>query len=174
MSRVGTWSNRSGEGTRGFTLLELTIVIFILGVTSLFVFPRLSSFGSGDLKRTSRHFAGLIQRLAQEASMTRKTYRLYYSLESGAYWVAVLKESGEFVETTDPMIGRRTLPRDISFEDVVTPQQGKVNRGEAFTQFYPVGVEKSWIHLKEGGGRRWTLIIHSLTGRVKVYDAYVD
>jgi Tfp pilus assembly protein FimT len=150
------------------------LVVVILGISALFVLPRFSSFGEGDLKTTSRRFSGLIQHLAQEASSTRKTYRLYFNLDNGAYWVTVLKENGEFVESTDPLVARRTLPRNISFEDVVTPQQGKVSQGEAFTQFYPVGSEKSWIHLKKGDDRRWTLVINSLTGRVKVYDEYVD
>ncbi|WDT76461.1 MAG: prepilin-type N-terminal cleavage/methylation domain-containing protein [Candidatus Manganitrophus sp.] len=159
--------------SKGFTLLELMLVVFILSVTALFVFPRVSSFGATDLKRTARHFAGLIQHLAQESSTTKQTYRLYFNLENGAYWAAALGENGEFVETTDPMTRRRVLPKEISFEDVVTPAQGKVNEGEAFMQFYPVGVEKVWIHLKQGE-RQWTLVVNPLTGRVKVMDEYVD
>ncbi|SRR5579884_404378 len=157
----------------GFTLLELMLVVFILGITALLIFPRVASFGAGDLKWTSRHFAGLIQHLAQESSSTKQTYRLYFNLENGAYWVASLRDSGEFVEMTDPMLARRVLPKEVSFEDVVTPQQGKVNEGEAFMQFYPVGVENAWIHLKQGE-RKWTLVVNPLTGRVKVYDEYVD
>ncbi|MBI3805070.1 MAG: prepilin-type N-terminal cleavage/methylation domain-containing protein [Nitrospirae bacterium] len=159
--------------SKGFTLLELMLVVLIMAVVALFVFPRISSFGAGDLKWTARHFAGLIQYLAQESSTTKQTYRLYFNLENGAYWVGTLKGDGEFVETTDPMTSRRILPREVSFVDVVTPQQGKVNQGEAFMQIYPVGLEKAWIHLKQGD-RKWTLVVNPLTGRVKVYDEYVD
>ena len=149
------------------------LVVLILGITALLIFPRLSSFGAGDLKWTSRHFAGLIQYLAEESSSTKQSYRLYFNLENGAYWAATLKENGEFAEMTDPMVARRVLPKEISFEDVVTAQQGKVNEGEAFMQFYPVGVDKAWIHLKQGE-RRWTLVVNPLTGRVKVFNEYVD
>jgi general secretion pathway protein H len=174
MSKAGTSiKGRTGRLSSGFTLLELLLVILILGMTAALVLPRVASMGAGDLKWTSRHFAGLIQHLANESSKTKQTYRLYYNLENGAYWVAALKESGEFVEVTDPFIARRVLPQQISFEDVVTPQQGKVDHGEAFTQFYPMGVEKTWIHLKEGS-RKWTLVINPLTGRVKVFNEYVD
>lgn len=173
MQARAEFRQRDTRKAAGFTLLELLLVIVVLGVTAALILPRLSSFGTGDLKWTSRRFAGLIQHLAQESSKTKKIYRLYYNLENGAYWVAALKEDGEFAEVTDPFIARRVLPREISFEDVVTPQQGKVDHGEAFTQFFPIGVEKSWIHLKQGS-RKWTLVINPLTGRVKVFDEYID
>lgn len=169
----GRVKRRKPGGAGGFTLLELMLVVLILGITALLVVPRVSSFGSGDLKWTSRQFARLIQYLAQESSTTKQTYRLYYNLENGAYWVAALKENGEFVETSDPLMARRVLPRNILFEDVITVQQGKVTEGEAFTQFFPVGVEKTAIHLKQGE-RKWTLVINSLTGRVKIFDEYVE
>lgn len=158
----------------GFTLIELILVVFILGTAALLVAPRLSSFGAGSLKGASRHFAGLIQYIAQESSVTKQSYRLYYDLRKGAYWVAVGQEAGEFVsyvETSDPLMGRRLLPKGISFEDVITAQQGRVTEGEAFTQFYPVGVDKSLIHLREGE-ERWTLEINPLTGGVRVYSEY--
>lgn len=161
------------EKRGGFTLLELMLVVTILGILAMVIFPRISSFGTGNMKWTARHLAGLIQHLAQESVSRKKTFRLYYNLENEAYWSAVLEENREFVPTGDPLAPRRVLPKGISFEDVITPQQGKVREGEAFTQFYPVGVEKSWIHLKQGD-RVWTLVINPLTGRVKVFEKYVE
>ncbi len=161
------------EKRNGFTLLELMLVIAILGILAMVLFPRMSSFGSGNMKRTARHFAALIQHLAQESVSRKKTFRLNYNLENEAYWSEVLGENLAFGPTGDPLAPRRVLPKGISFEDVITPQQGKVREGEAFTQFYPVGVEKTWIHLKQGD-RLWTLVINPLTGRVKVFEKYVE
>ncbi|MFY9270522.1 MAG: prepilin-type N-terminal cleavage/methylation domain-containing protein [Candidatus Manganitrophaceae bacterium] len=169
------------EEEGGFTLLELMLVVLILGLTSLFVLPRIVSFGSGDLKPTARRIAGLIEHLTRESSTTKQIYRLYFNLENGAYWTAMRKERGpvggpvvvEFVEMTDSMAARRLLPKGISFEDVVTPQQGKVKEKEAFMEFYPFGVERVSIHLKQGE-RQWTLVVNPLTGRTKVFDKYVD
>ena len=157
----------------GFTLLELLIVITILGTLAMVIFPRMSSFGAGNMKWTARHLAGLIRHLAQESVSRKKTFRLVYNLENEAYWSEVLGENREFTPTGDPLAPRRVLAKGISFEDVITPQQGKVREGEAFTQFYPVGVEKTWIHLKQGD-RIWTLVINPLTGRVKIFEKYVE
>lgn len=156
----------------GFTLLELIIVITILGIAALMVLPKFSAFGLNKGKSSTRHLAGLIQHLAQESVATKKTYRLYYDLEAEAYSVKILSGQ-EFIPISDVLISGRTLPKGMSFEDVVTPRHGKVQDGEAYTTFFNLGVEKTVIHLRDGQDI-WTLMINGLTGRVKVIDRYVD
>lgn len=159
-------------GKQGFTLLELMLVLLILSITAMMVFPKLSSFGAGNLKRTVRHLSGLIQYLAQESASTKQVYRLRYDLEQASYWVDAFQKNREFAAATDPLLARRSLPEGIRFEDVVTPR-GKVNQGEAYTDIFKMGVEKTAIHLQEGE-KIWTLAVNPLTGRVKVYDRYVE
>ena len=164
-----TSSRREG----GFTLLELMLVIVILGITAMMVLPRVASFGAGRLKRESRRLSGLIAHLAQESSVTKRTFRLYYDLDGEAYWVQALQANREFAASADPLAARRALPEGVAFEDVVTPRHGKVREGEAYTEFFPLGVEKTTIHLKSGEAV-WTLAVNPLTGRVKVTDRYID
>ena len=178
--------NRGGKGSTaggvsvtryaGFTLLEVMLVVLLLGVVALFVLPRAASFGKADLNRTARQLVGLVGHLASESAATGRVYRIYYHIDRGDYWVTVgqvTDSSIEFVEYVSPLTARRALPEGIFFEDVVTPQQGKVSHGEAFTQFYPVGVDRSLIHLRDKK-QRWTLEIHPLTGRVKIHEGYVE
>ncbi len=166
---------RGGRGD-GFTLIEVMLVTFLFGLIALLIFPKIGSFGKKDLKQTARHLSQLIGYLAQESAATRQIYRLYYHIGRGEYWVAVGKpglDTIEFVEQTDNVGRRRALPPDIAFEAVVTSERGKVTEGEAFTQFYPVGVDKSFIHLKDHD-RTWTLEVQSLTGRVKIHEGYIE
>lgn len=139
----------------------------------LWVMPKLASFGDRDLKWSARRLAGLVRHLASETSATKHLHRLYYDLSEERYYVKVLEETGEYVDTGDPLMIGETLPEGIVFEDVATADAGKVTEGKTYTQFYPFGVEKSWIHLKAGGAQ-WSLEVHPLTGRVKIYDRYVD
>lgn len=171
--KAGT-STKTGVLRRsaGFTLLELVIIITILGITALMVFPKLSAFGVNKGKGATRHLTRLIQHLAEEAASTKAVYRLHYDLEADAYSVKVL-QGREFVPFSSALVSNQKLPKGLSFEDVVTPRHGKVMDGEAYTEFFPLGVEKTTIHLKDGE-RIWTLMINGLTGRVKVFDQYVD
>ena len=171
---------RGGE-QHGFTLIELVVVLMILGMMAAVIIPRVASFSAGDLQRVSRRLSGGIQHLTQESAATKKTYRLYFNLDSNEYWTAILRGSGEVVTVKeDNTITRRTLPDGIEFEDVVTVQHGKVIDGEVFATFHPVGVEAMTIHLKqqatqEGGlDQHYTLQVNPLTGRVTVSDSYLD
>ena len=46
-SKVGTWN-------RGYTLIELSIILILLGVILLFALPKLDSIGDVRLRSTAR------------------------------------------------------------------------------------------------------------------------
>jgi type II secretory pathway pseudopilin PulG len=162
----------------GFTLIELIVIIMILGMTALLVIPRIRAFHAGETKRTSRHLASLIQQLTQDSASTKERYRLYFNLDTDEYWTVLVeekvRESDGAVFLDEKQIGKRShLPAGISFEDVITAQNGKVTQGDVFSEFYPVGIESMIIHLAEGESK-WTLIANPLTGRVKISDLYLE
>ncbi len=169
-------TSKAGISTKrqdaGFTLLELVIIITILGITALMVFPKLSAFNINKGKGATRHLVRLIQHLAEESAATKQVFRLHYDLEENNYSVKVL-QGREFIPFSDSLASGGKLPKGLSFEDIITPRHGKVLEGDAFTEFFPLGVEKTVIHLKDGE-RSWSLMINGLTGRVKVFDEYVD
>lgn len=158
---------------RGFTLLEILIVLLIISAALLWVAPRLSSFQAQDLPWTARHLSGWIRHVADSASMTHRTFRLHYQIDAGRYWTTLLSEGGAETEPTDPLMRQQTLPHGIVFDDVVTAGRGKISAGETVTEVAPFGVEKTWIHLR-AADKRWSLSVHPLTGRVTVFDRYVD
>ena len=159
----------------GFTLIELVLVIFIMGLLLAMVFPKLTSFGRGDLKLTSRHFIHTVQLLADRATATRRLYRLNYDLDNQQYWATVLQGDGEFVPVDPTIMTPVSLLEPVRIKDVTTLRQGEVTLGKAYTQFYPTGmVEKTLLHLTRGDQHDVTLIIKPLTGRVKVMEGYVE
>ena len=146
------------------------MVILIIGIVASVVMPRISAFSGGGLRETTRHLAGTFRFLAEESASTHKRFRLRYDLKEGTYWVEKQNADGDFAQEG----AKRFLDRGVSFEDVVTLQQGKVTTGETFTDFYPLGIEDTTVHIHDAGGHLLSLIVNPLTGRMKVMDGYID
>ena len=164
-----------GTSNKGFTLLELILVLFVLGLILGTVFPRIIGFSGGDMKQTTRHMARTVQYLMDRAANTKQFYRLHYDLQNHRYWATVRQTNGEFVPVDGSFFRLVQLKEPIRFEDVVTLQQGRVIEGQAYTQFYPSGrLERTLLHFTDGEDKKTTLIIQPLTGRIKVLDGYVE
>ena len=167
--------HRGKAAESGVTLIELSAVLLILAVLLVFLTPKIRDLTEYHLKSTSRRLASTIKYLFDEAAIRHTYYRLNYDLKKGEYWVASLDEGKEFKEDSSVLSSRVRLPSSIQFEDVVTQSRGKVFEGQAFTQFFPQGwVEETIIHLKDKRGRHYSLLIMPLTGKVRVYDRYVE
>ncbi|MFB0507166.1 MAG: prepilin-type N-terminal cleavage/methylation domain-containing protein [Thermodesulfobacteriota bacterium] len=160
---------------RGFTFIELSVVLLILAVLLAFVTPRFRELTEYEIKTSSRRLAGTIKYLFNEAAMRHLHYRLNYDLKKGEYWVTYLGEGREFKEDPSILSSRVRLPTNIHFEDIVTQHRGKVYEGETFTQFFPIGwVEETIIHLEDRRERHYSLLVMPLTGKVRIYDRYVE
>ncbi len=158
----------------GFTFLEIVVVLFIIGLLLLLVYPKIQTLTENGLQSASRHLVGTIQYLYHEAMATHQVRRLSYDLRAGAYQVQAINSFGESA-TPASIGGWVQLPQGVTFQDVVTLRQGKVTEGEAFTQFFPAGlVEKTVIHLTDQNQHVFTLDINPLSGRVKVYEGYIE
>jgi Tfp pilus assembly protein FimT len=163
------------SGVAGFTLLEITIVVFILALMALLVTPALHRFAGGDARSASRELTGLVSALVQDAVATHTIQRLYYDLDQREYWVTLLNPVGGVLEESQPVGLKRRLPADVRFEDVVTAHQGLITSGTAFTQFFPSGaVTRTTIHLKDDADARYTVLVNPVTGRVAIKDGYID
>ena len=166
---------RENCSERGLTLIELSAVLLILAVLLAFVTPKLRDVTEYRIKRTSRRLASTIKYLFDGAVIRHTYYRLNYDLKRGEYWVTYLDEARQFAQDTSILSSRVRLPGTVHFEDIVTQHRGKVYEGETFTQFFPHGwAEETIIHLGDNRGRHYSLLIMPLTGRVRIYDRYVE
>ena len=160
---------------RGFTLLELTVVMLIAGILLAFSVPRLGPLTGRDLNVSCRRLSATVKYLFHRATVRRTIYRLTYDLKDNAYWVTYRNEDLEFV--TDPSVLSRkvTLPREISFEDIVIVGRGRFTEGEVQTHFFPKGwVDETLVHLKDERGRQASVHILPLSARTKIYERYVE
>lgn len=78
----------------GFTLLELIIVCFLLGLTLSFTVPALrSSLIFDDLRESARKITGMISEVRELAERTNTRYILYLSSSEGKIWYAEAKNN---------------------------------------------------------------------------------
>ena len=62
----------------GFTLLELSVVLFIMAVLLGISLPSFSNFFESDLKKEASHIAGIIDELKLQAVLDGENYKLVF------------------------------------------------------------------------------------------------
>ncbi len=172
-----SFRNRQSEirNTQGFTLIELTVVIVILGIMLTLIIPRLGELGEANLKQSARHLTGMIRFLRNEAQMKKEPYWLRFDIQEGRYWVEFQNPTGdttvEFKRFESEMGSEGTLAGNVTFRDVRVAS----HPDDPFIQFKPNGwVEHALIHLRDGEGRDFTLMVNSLTGNTELREGYVE
>lgn len=162
------------EGQDGYTLIELSIIIILLGIIFLFALPRLENIGDVKLRSAARELAGAIQSLFDESVLNRKPYQMVFDMTGRSYSIIetdMNEESSEMIGSPKRQVH---LPERIYIRDIVTQTDGKVTEGKVSVPFYPDGfVVKNIIHLSDGK-KDYTLVTTPLTGKVKVLEGYVE
>ena len=160
---------------RGFTLLELTIVIVILGLFVALITPVLSRFNRDDLAWSARRIAGTVQYLFNEAAISGREHRLAIEVQKNRLSAEVVEENGEAVNLK-PWEKRLELPEDVRIKDVRVAGRGQFATGSATIRFLPGGyLEKSLIHLTDRKrGLTLTLRLNPFTGATEIREGYYD
>jgi len=159
---------------QGFTLIELTVVVFLIGVMLAVSIPRFRySIITDNLKSTTRRIVGLVTGLRNEAIRDQKNYLLHFDIESNQLWIAfdgITKEEREMAQER-----ALQLPEDVRIIDVWKKGKGKMVDGEVSIRFSKKGyAEQTVIHLGAEDGREFTLLLNPFLAKIKSYDKYVD
>jgi general secretion pathway protein H len=168
-----------GRKARGFTLLEIMVVIAIIGAIIAIAVPKFGSVFETNIKGAMRRFAGTVMFCFHESVIKQSVLRLNMDPVLGEYWPTILISSGTVGEFTDlggSVVKKAQLPAGIRFVDIVTPHDTFKKMDEpAFITFFPTGyAERALIHLADTTGHGYSLIVQPLTGEVEILDGYVD
>ncbi|HKL27591.1 MAG TPA: prepilin-type N-terminal cleavage/methylation domain-containing protein [Desulfuromonadales bacterium] len=168
-------SGRVEHPARGFTLVELIVVVALISLFMALTIPMFGNIGTSSLDSSARRLSGTIKYLFNEAALSGLEYRLLYDLEQGTYHARVLEADGRLVEAEDQ--GRQAaLKGSVRFRDVVVPGRGKFSMGQVTTRIDPSGwIEETIIHLDDGrdaDGAQLTLRVMPLTGTTEIFSGY--
>lgn len=174
MRRIKTESLRwlAGRAQRGFTLLELAVVIFVMGLVMMIAIPYLGGLKGSELRSAVRRLASRSNYLCEEAGAQKVLLRLSFDLNNNRYFVTRLDPFAAkpvFTAERGPAGDIVYLPDGVRLRDVWVEGVGTMTRGVAVTQFYPGGyVDATVIHLINSRGEVFTVGIEPASGHVAI------
>jgi hypothetical protein len=174
-----------GVGTpAGFTLFEFAVVLFIISLFFVLVtVPIQGVVSGGDLGQATRMLMSEVSKLRGEAAYTRKIQTLVLNIEKNTFYALDPETPVEFRKTEESLFEeekeivprQKDLPSGVYLADVVLDTLGKVQEGKAEVRFFANGcVEHALIHLKNEGGKFYTLEINPVTGLIRTHEGYID
>ena len=160
--------------SRGFTLLELMIVMVIIAVMTSFAIPSLrTSLYSDQLKTTARRVIGLVSEASQEAIRTQTVHLLSFDLEQNRIWLTASK-TGKLDDDKESN-QKLTVPESVRIVDIESDHGGKRSGGTTEIRFSKQGyVDKTLIHLRSDDGRDLTIMLSPFLAVTRVYDSYYE
>ena len=172
MMRSRRGGSLSSSAAPGFTLLELAVVIFIMGLMLTLALPYLGGFREAALKSQARRLAGRATYMFDEATGHKLVLRLIFDIDNNGYAAAQLDPFAvQPVFAPDNSLSGKPviLPAAIRIRDVTVEGVGTVNRGTVAVNFYPEGyVDATVVHLEDASGDVMTLEFSPLTGQVAI------
>lgn len=162
------------ERIKGFTLIELIVVISLISIMLFFAVPRFqSNVLSDSTKEVSRWILLKIPYIKESAAREQRRYILHVSLDSNKLWItheAMLEEALQSAETNAYI-----LPEDIKLLDVEYPDQEKISAGQTDIYFNEKGYsDKAIIHLENDNNEKISFIIEPFLLRVRLYNSYEE
>lgn len=165
----------TGISNRGFTLLELLVVLVILAGIASLVFPRLSAFQNGENRTSARNLAAMLKYLDERAVASRTRYRLSVDLEQQKIQVQQLTADGEAREPEDPFLQRNPVSASVRLTSVMTERRGEISEGTVKIAYGPGGLSEAiLIHLGAPGMQQYTIQALPVNGSVKVAEGHLE
>ena len=157
---------------RGFTLIELIVVISLFGLMLFFSLPRIQNNPFlDDSKKSARWLVGKVQVLKESAIRDQKQYSLHFDLDSGRIWETNESMSQEDHENAE--LNSYALPDDVRIVDVEYPAKEKITTGQTEITFYKAGyTDKAFIHMQEGE-TYLSFLIEPFLSNIQVIEEYV-
>jgi prepilin-type N-terminal cleavage/methylation domain-containing protein len=176
ISTAGKLNNRPWfiRCTEGFTLIEVTIVILLMGFMLSFALPRIRDVALSDnLKTTVRTLTSTIKELRYQAIKDNREYFLKFSFASNKFWgdspnLSEVDRAAALKDAFSP-------PPDVRIIDICLKDGEKYLSGIISIGFSREGyISPSVIHLGSEDGRQFTLSLKPFLGNIDVLEKYVE
>ena len=158
---------------RGYTLIELSVVVLLVGILLLITVPRIrDTLLNDDLKVATRRIVGVARELRNESVRERTDSILHIDLNQPGFWSYPADTTDEKREELRKKAVR--FPEGIRITDIRQVNSAKKTEGEAVIRFFKGGyMTPTVVHLAKGD-QTLTLVFHPFLQAVSVYESDVD
>ena len=165
----------------GFTLMELMVVLFILGLMSAVAMPTfLRSYQENQAKQTTAQLSQLLRFAHQDAIFKRRIRMVGIDFETHSYFIRRETRSGHW--DSELLRWQQTpLPDGFEFESIYFPKREEEEDSDiAYIMFRPDGsadqVKLTIIRIDDEDRlmKRYVLRVNGVTGHVKVREKKDD
>ena len=163
---------------RGFTLLELILVMVLIAIGTALAMPRVGAFlFTDEPKATARGLTGLISRASQLARQQQAPFLLKYIEREKRFVVEPETAATTRIEenSRSQRAAELRLKGQVGVRDIWSFSSGGRSVGDLVIRFTGDGyVEPTVIHLHEGGERDLSLVLSPFLGTLQIFDRYVS
>ncbi len=156
---------------RGFTLLELILVMVLISITMVFAIPQLSSFVFHDpLKKAARQLTLLVTSVSRLAVRTGEPQSLFYDHQQQ------LLQTGHKSGDDDELSGylSMSLPETVTVRDIEFYSGDVVSGGQFSLEFSSKGyLQPCLIHLQDKEGEVLTLQLSPFLATITIHQGDV-
>ena len=140
------------DTARGFTLLELLVVIMIIGVLLSLVAPGLDSVRGRNLADSADRLCLTLNHARQEAVLSSRTWRLEIDPAENIFRFQQ-RLGAEFVQMNTPPFTESRLPPGVRLAELTINGQAVTEAGQVY--LFPTGEQDAFsLTLLEGERRR--------------------
>ncbi|MCK5009171.1 MAG: GspH/FimT family pseudopilin [Deltaproteobacteria bacterium] len=169
---------------KGFTLIELILVLVIIGFLTSLVAPAITSLAGLKLKTATRKMAAGLRYARSQAVTTGSEYQVIFDIEKGEMIIESLQEEEkpysddyEDGEEEEEVSAKRmkkrktyTIPKEVRLARVVIDGE-EITEDQAWIDFYPNGsCSGGEIFLMDEKEREYRIALEFITGVVKITE----
>lgn len=161
--------------------------------------PAVQAVTSQKINSTTRKMTGLVRSVRNDAILLNLIYRLAINFDDQTWWIESQKKFELLADPSaieDKKRGSKDepppsnfayadkytkepvkMPSGVAFSGVVTEQEGFINKGVAYVNFYPNGfTDQSILFLNKEGSENvfYSMIIRPNSGRVDIVQGKAE
>jgi general secretion pathway protein H len=180
------------ESARGFTLIELMVVMMLISIILAVAIPRFEGgFLQDPIKKFSRKMIGTVRSLRFSALQTQTQQTLMIDLDAQELYVEKQAAQAETTSedetpsdsetasdseaTSESPAKRIKLPDSLALVAVEFSETESITNGIAQIHFYPAGYsDHAFIRLQSSADDRYTYVVQPLLPKVKLFEEWID